>query len=855
MRHLLRNGILVIAVLLFLAWSTYPPAQKLRLGKDLRGGVTLVYAVQIDRSENTRDVLNQTIDVLKQRVDPQGLFEIRMVAQGNDRIEVTMPLPGPDVKALRDVFEGELAKLETQSISADEFERAMRLAPAERDPELVRLAAGNTTTLDKLQRAARALDDAKAARKAIELGEQTGQPDEVLDELAAQAAQAELDYDAVRKDALAAALDPETLRLALELPTRRRILTDENGNRIELPSDRERAMEKIRTDHKDLLPQIDAIEAAWNTYTAKRTSLDDTSDLKRLLAGAGILSFRIAVEPASRDAANAHPEEQRLREELREKGPRNVQSRDAKWLKINDPYNAMNLDTVAAVDAFFSDPASVGLSRGYVVEPYHGEFYMLCWDTRATRLTQQDAQWSVAGAFPTSDQLGRPAIGFEMDARGARQMGELTGPHVGDPMAVLLDDEVYTAPNINERLTRNIQISGDFSQEEISYVIRTLTAGSLQARLSPEPLSEITVAPDLGADNLHAGMLAGIAALITVSAFMILYYFGYGVVAVISLAANALIILGCMALGRAAFSLPGIAGVILTFGMAVDANVLIYERVREELRSGKDLRIAIKLGYEKALSSIVDGNVTNLIVCFVLAYTGTQEIKGFAITLGIGVVSTMFSALLISRIIFAVLTDHVRVKKMSMLPMAVPFIERLLHPKFDWIGFRYGFIVISTIYVGIGVAMCFWQGEKMLDTEFRGGTRSSCARRRTDPTDDEQAPPQRLARSRVAERVSTRSARTARRTTRSSRCGRRTSSRWTPAGRRHLRLPFLIKTYATQADVVRNAIIRGVHRRGGRTPGVDVPQLRRDRRERRVFPVESAPPGRVRRARAARGRA
>src|SRR5690606_25550319 len=177
-----------------------------------------------------------------------------------------------------------------------------------------------------------------------------------------------------------------------------------------------------------------------------------------------------------------------------------------------------------------------------------------------------------------------PAIGFRMDARGAQLLGELTGEHVGESMAVLLDDQVYTAPNINSRITSSGIITGDFTEQERRFLIQTLNAGSLQAKLSNTPMSENTVGPELGQDNLQSGLQAGLVALIAVSAFMVVYYFGYGIVAVISLACTALIILGVMSLNRAAFTLPGIAGVILTFGMAVDANVLIYERIREELR-------------------------------------------------------------------------------------------------------------------------------------------------------------------------------------------------------------------------------------------------------------------------------
>lgn len=250
-----------------------------------------------------------------------------------------------------------------------------------------------------------------------------------------------------------------------------------------------------------------------------------------------------------------------------------------------------------------------------------------------------------------------------------------------------------------------------------------LAAGALQNKLSPEPLSRNTVGPDFGADKLRQGMRAGIIAFVAVAGFMVVYYFRCGALAVIGLCCNATLLLGAMALNSAAFTLPGIAGIILTFGMAVDANVLIYERIREELRAGLEIRPAVRLGFSKAMSSIVDGNVTNLIVCVVLAYLGTQEIRGFAITLGIGVVTTMFSALVITRLMFDLLLEFGLWRRIRMLATVFPAIDRALEPKINWLRMRYGFVVISAIYVGIGLWMVYHQRGEMFDTEFRGGTK------------------------------------------------------------------------------------------------------------------------------------
>ncbi|MEM7621870.1 MAG: protein translocase subunit SecD [Planctomycetota bacterium] len=728
MRHILRNAILCVGLLVFALWAVNPTDPNLRLGKDLRGGTTLVYAVNIDRADNPDEILDKTISVLKERVDPSGVLEIQMVAQGKDRIEVTMPLPSDEVRALRQSYEDALETLRATAVDADAVERAMRLGGEEREAALDRIAGGTDTIREALARAAESYDQARSLRERYD--SLAGDVDDaatsaVLDEVAGAVADAEIAYENARDDALRSGLSPERMRRALTLSDEQKLLQDENGELVPYPSPRERAIEDIEAEHPELAAEIDAVEAAFAAYIEQRTGLDDPEELKRLIQAAGVPGFRITVDPQGINAENAHPEEDRLRRELQENGPRNVRSRDARWCRVNKAEQWY--DSTLEFEALRAAPAAYFANRGYVVEEYEGDYWMLCWDLRGKRLTQNDGNWAVARSYQTVDQAGRPAIGFEMDARGARLLGDLTGSNLGNQMAVLLDEQVYTAPNLRGNISVRGIIEGGqggFRPEEIDYIVRVLTAGSLQARLSPEPISQNTIAPEFGQDNLDTGRIAGIIALIAVSVFMVFYYFAYGVIAVVSLVFNAVLILAAMALARAPFTLPGIAGVILTFGMAVDANVLIYERIREELRKGEDLRSAVRLGYQKALSSIVDGNVTNLIVCFVLANPalGTQEIRGFAVTLGIGVVCTLFSALVVSRLMLSVFVDLLRIRTMPMLPMVVPFIERVLEPKINWMGLRWVPVIVSTTFVGLGIFMIGYQGSEMLDTEFRGGT-------------------------------------------------------------------------------------------------------------------------------------
>jgi len=672
----------------------------------------------------------KVIDGLNTRGDPSNLYEIAMGPQGRDRIEITMPLPGTQVKAAKTAFDDAIRELEAARMAPERIERALSLAGQARAEALAALAAGDESRLQPLADLAAKADAASHQREAFEEAERAGADGPTLKQLAQEAARAEIDYETARKEVAGHALSGEEVRRALRLPNETKRLIDAKTNeRVEIASPRRRAIERLEAAYPAQQTQFAAVLARFAEYESLRTTLDDPSDLERMLRAAGVLSFRITVDPGIDTA-----EETRLRELLREAGPRGARSIDKLWCKVNKIENWYN--DVAEMAALERDAAGFFSGRGYVAEEYDGEYYMLCWDVRGSKLTPESERlWRVASAHQGVDQLGRPAINFEMDARGAGFLGQLTEAHVGDSMAVLLDDEVYTAPNLNSKISRQGQIMGDFSQAELDYIIRVLNAGSLQNKLSPNPISRNQIGPNLGLDHLRQGLGAGVIALIAVSLFMIFYYFRCGVIAVIGLACNALLLIGIMSTLSATFTLPGIAGIILTFGMAVDSNVLIFERIREELRDGRDTKAAVRLGFSKAMSSIVDGNVTNLIVCIVLANVGTQEIKGFAITLGVGVVTTMFAALVVSRLIFDLLLEFKLMTKIRMLPSSIPALERAFEPRINWLRLRGLFIVVSAAYVGLGLAMVFMQRGELMDTEFRGGTEVTIQFKRDDQGD------------------------------------------------------------------------------------------------------------------------
>ena len=262
-------------------------------------------------------------------------------------------------------------------------------------------------------------------------------------------------------------------------------------------------------------------------------------------------------------------------------------------------------------------------------------------------------------AQPDFDQNNRPAVNFRFGPSGARAFGDYTAAHIGEPFAIVLDDEVISAPTIQSHIAGGSGIiTGNFSLEESTNLAVLLRAGALPAKMVF--LEEKTVGPELGQDSIDAGKTAAVIAMLAVSAFIVASYGLFGVFAVIALAANLGIIFGLLSMIGGTLTLPGIAGLVLIIGMAVDANVLIFERIREEIRVAKSPARAIELGFERALSAIVDANLTTLITAVVLFTLGSGPVRGFGVILGIGVVSSVFTAVYLTRVIIMVWFNRAR---------------------------------------------------------------------------------------------------------------------------------------------------------------------------------------------------
>ncbi|MGQ9912723.1 MAG: protein translocase subunit SecD [Thermogutta sp.] len=320
------------------------------------------------------------------------------------------------------------------------------------------------------------------------------------------------------------------------------------------------------------------------------------------------------------------------------------------------------------------------------------------------------------------DEGGRPCVAFVLRVGSAQQrFATLTSENRPDPntgferrLGIILDGYLYSAPTIRSTISAQGQITGNFTQEEVRSLLQVLEAGSLPAMLSPQPISRLITGPQLGRDTIRQSVTSMIIAAILVFAFMIAYYRFAGVIACIAVVLNLVMLVAVMIMVKAAFTLPGLAGLTLTVGMAVDANVLIYERIREELSRQATLRMAIRNGFERAMSAIVDSNLTTMLTAAVLYAVGTDQVRGFAVTLFLGLVLNLYTAVFLARMAFEIFERKRWIKKLSMMQI-------ISATNYDFMGMARYAIVGSVVVIAVGVGALFMRGQGILDIDFTGG--------------------------------------------------------------------------------------------------------------------------------------
>ncbi|MBR7130929.1 MAG: protein translocase subunit SecD, partial [Lentisphaeria bacterium] len=312
------------------------------------------------------------------------------------------------------------------------------------------------------------------------------------------------------------------------------------------------------------------------------------------------------------------------------------------------------------------------------------------------------------------EMTGQLNIMLQFNSNGARDFKRVTESNVGRQLAIVLDGNLYCAPNINEPIAGgSARISGSFTEDEAKSIADALMSGSFPFNINVQAVFDTD--PTLGRASVQNGIYVGAISLLIVALFMIVYYRGSGFISVLALGLNILLILGAMAAFDCTLTLPGIAGIVLTIGMAVDANVLIFERIREELTDGKSILNAVNSGYNRALTAVVDSNITTLITSFILMYVGTGAIKGFAMTLCIGILSTLFSAVFVTRLIYDYLFRFFNIKKITMMQL-------VKKSNFDFIKFWRYALCFSGVLAMLLIAIFIIRGKGVLGIDFTGGS-------------------------------------------------------------------------------------------------------------------------------------
>ncbi len=681
----------------------------LRPGIDMVGGTSLLYEIRPPEGEVASEDLSKTMmAALKRRVDPEGVRNLVWRPQGATRLEIQMPLSSgsKDAEDKRAALIAARDQLEATNVRPAEVVNAVEQQGGPNRQRLTELAGGSAARqklFDELVAAHEAIQSANKARNA------------------AAEAEARVRYDALKARIATTNVSVAELEAALTNKNRAARLAQLRSGTPALGATGPEAPAAATQAAAGggAFPQrvaaIDAYAKAFDEFQKVRNLIDDAADLKRLLRGSGVLEFHILVDPTD-------PQYAQMAERLQRQGPAVVAGDTARWFPVDDPKRFEG-----------------------TTETFNDERYVLAWITDDRSMDNRPGRlpWGLARAGRDVSEFGGAVVAFAFDPQGGLYFGELTRNNVGRPLAIMLDGRVLSAPNINEPITGGSgTISGGrngFSGAEINYLVRTLGAGSLPAQLAEEPISERTVGPQLGADNLKRGLWACIFGLVVVAIFLSGYYYLAGVVATFAVFLNMLFILGAMAaLPGATITLAGVAGIVLTIGMAVDANVLIFERLREEQVRGLSLRMALRNAYDRAWSAILDGNVTTGITALILYWFGSEEVKGFGLTLLIGIVSSLFTALFVTKTVFGVLIERFGIERLGSLPLTFPRWDRALRPDVDWMGKAWMFYAFSGAVISLGlIAFAVkWSQGQMLDIEFTKGTSVTVDLARQMPIND-----------------------------------------------------------------------------------------------------------------------
>ncbi|MBN1806285.1 MAG: protein translocase subunit SecD [Sedimentisphaerales bacterium] len=746
-KNLTLKIIVILALVALATWTLYPPDKKLMPGIDLAGGTSLIYEIDtygLEEAEK-KDLAQRMTTVLRRRIDPANIQNLIWRPLGNTRFEIQMPLASAEARTKREVFEKVRKELFARNVSRARIMRSLDSPPQER-PELFKdFAQGDPNRITILENLAKVYDERKELQnKRDELDNNLKDTENRITSAGIDLQQVQsnrINWTKLNEQALLEALKKitsgvENIKLLTEYVKTfdqwSKVvdqLTDPDKNSeyknavraidklnlsedqldvcLEKPaksSERRDQVASLKINFPDRADEIEKTVTAFDEYQPFKGRLDDPKDLQRMLKGAGILEWRIL-------PTQGHPDVDMdlmsgYVERLKEKGPKFASDNNYIWCEVE------NIEEWKSVDS---------QKRPTIVAQFGEKFYVLASNSPngAMLHSPNEKQWKLEKAYPTTDEIGRRAIGFILDIKGGQLFSKITGDNIGKPLCILLDGIAISAPSVESRISSQGRITGSFTQVQVEDLVNKLNAGSLPARLIEQPISINTIGPSIGAENRDQGIKAGFIGLAAVVACMAIYYCLAGSIADVALLLNMLFVLAIMAGVRATFTLPGIAGIILTIGMSVDANVLVFERIREEQFKGSSLRIAITNGYQRAFRTIFDANLTTFITAAILYWRASEEVKGFAIVLMLGIASSMFTALFVTRVIFDFLLSKRYIKDHLLM-------LRLIHnPNVNWMRSRPVFFSLSIILIAAGLAVFVTRDDKKnnkYDIEFTGGT-------------------------------------------------------------------------------------------------------------------------------------
>ncbi len=659
-RNLYWKLALIALVTLWGIFAVHPFNEKLKGGIDLEGGYSLLFETDTTGLTDTSNLSTRVMDRLKQRVDPGGVRNLVWRPVGDTRLEIQMPIPPKDVTERRKAYQAAVEKLRATNLSISELEQALALPAGERQQRLDQLVRSVPARKDIFPEVVQNYD---AWQKAVAEKKESS----IIEDLAEK-------YEGSLDKILATNVDMAGVNEIVEMRA----------------AERAKGLQELNKKYPSRQALIDGMVKAYDKWSEKKGPLDDPADLMRLLRGAGVLEFHILPAATSENSE----EFAQYKKRLADKGPRTRPEDEYAWYEV---------------------PKSDSIHSG-IKQQWGGKTWVLAYAKDPMKVMDKSKPgWKLTESYTTQDQTGLPAVGFEFNDIGAGYFMELTRNNIGQALAIILDGKAYSAPVIRSQIGSRGVIEGKFSNEEVSYLVSTLNAGSLDARLKDTPIAVNSIGPSLGQDNTRAGLRASLAAMIVIVVFMLVYYTYAGFIADIALFLNILLLLAMMAALQATFTMAGIAGIILAIGMAVDANVLIFERMREEKQKVQSLRLIIKNGFDRALPTILDSNITTIITCVVLYYIASEEIKGFALTLGLGLVINIFTAVFVTKIIFNILAAKNVIKSLPMLHL-------FPKPNIDWVSKQKYFWAVSIIFVVAGAVLWPLRGADKYDIEFRGGT-------------------------------------------------------------------------------------------------------------------------------------